>query len=100
MPAMAMLVSGTKQGLLNRWSGAGTASQSLLLRYLQESNEHPPLEAWRRALTVLWAEEVPPAQEDVLQGAEFAKTLMPGAHAVLWSGYIPIGQWLASQPKE
>lgn len=100
LPAMAMLVSGTKQGLLNRWSGAGTASQSLLLRYLQESNEHPPLEAWRRALTVLWAEEVPPAQEDVLKGAEFANTLMPGAHAVLWSGYIPIGQWLASQPTE
>lgn len=98
LPAIAMLTSGTKQGLLNRWSGAGTASQSLLKRYLQESNEHAPLEAWRRALTVLWAEEVPPAQEDVLKGAEFAKALMPGSHAVLWSGYIPIGQWLDSQP--
>lgn len=99
LPAMAMLACGTEQGLLNRWSGAGTASHALLKRYLQESIESPPDSAWRRALTALWAEEIPPSQEETLRGAEFAKALMPGAHAVLWSGYLPIGRWLASQPK-
>lgn len=99
LPAMAMLQSGTRQGLLNRWSGAGSASQILLKRYFQESNEHTPSEAWRRSLTALWAEEVPPAQEDTLQGAEFAKALMPGSHALLWGGYLHIGQWLSAPPQ-
>lgn len=99
LPSMIMLTTGTQQGLLNRWSGGGNAAFVLLKRFLQEGEEHPPLDAWRRSLIALWAEEVPPAQEDVLKGAEFAKMLMPGGHAVLWSGYVPIGQWISTKPQ-
>jgi hypothetical protein len=97
LPAMALCVSGTQQGLLARWNGAGAASQSLLKRFLLEWGENPPAEAWRRSLVALWAEEFSPEQEEVLQGAQFAKSLMPGSHPLLWSGYLPIGKWIGSE---
>lgn len=96
LPAMALMMSGTKQGLLHRWNGAGSAAHTLLKRYLLEWNDHSPQEAWRRSLTALWAEQFPPSQEDVLKGAEFNQGLMPGSHALLWSGYLPVGRWIES----
>ncbi len=100
LPATAMLLCGTKQGLLHRWPGAGTASHSLMKRFLAESAELPPAVAWQRSLTALWAEEFPPTQEDALLGADYGKTLIPGSHAILWSGYLPIGQWLEETTAE
>jgi tetratricopeptide (TPR) repeat protein len=99
-PAVTLFISGSKQSLLHRWGGGGTASHSLLKRFLLEWNDVAPLPAWQRSLTALAAEEFSPSQEDVFKGADFGQALVPGAHAALWSGYVPLGKWLTAKKKE
>ncbi|MEY4568155.1 MAG: hypothetical protein RLY14_3125, partial [Planctomycetota bacterium] len=98
LPATAMLVSGVRQGLLNRWASPGGASQRLLKRYLGEWLDNQPSDAWQRSLNAMWAEQFDPEQEEILAGAEVGKVLIPGNHPVLWSGYLQIGKWLPAAP--
>jgi tetratricopeptide (TPR) repeat protein len=100
LPATAMLVSGVRQGLLNRWASPGGASQRLLKRYLGEWLDNQPADAWQRSLNAMWAEQFDPQQEEILKDAEIGKILIPGNHPLIWGGYLQVGRWLPSAPPQ
>ncbi|RMF44764.1 MAG: hypothetical protein D6753_01745, partial [Planctomycetota bacterium] len=68
------------------------STADLLSRYWSEVPHVPLSEAWRRTILALWAQEYKVGLEPALlpAGPE-SNLLVPGAHPLLWSGYLHIG---------
>ncbi len=92
LPACALLYGGSRSAILSRWSAGGRSSARLMARCLEEFKDEPPSAALRRSCLALWTEEFPTADEPILLPAsKEASVLTSGAHPLLWSGYMCLG---------
>ncbi len=92
LPACALLYGGTRTALLSRWAAGGRSAGTALTRYIEELEDEPSSEAWRRAALSQWTEQFLIADEPILLPAgKEASALSSGQHPLLWSGYMAIG---------
>ncbi len=97
IPACTFMAAGVKSVWMSRWKVGGRSAYTALERVLDEVQFEAPSSAWQRAAIALWAEELPTSDESILPSAKGLPAAISGAHPLLWSGYMMLGDHRAPE---
>ena len=90
---LPLIAQGTRHFTISRWPVGGESTVSMMVSFDENRQDMTVSEAWQRSVVSLWEEQFDQRTEPIFQNTvnSNVENSVTGAHPLLWSGYVLIG---------